>query len=442
MDLVKSRGGLLYLFSRASVDPGWFNVIVDSGFSLASSVTSLSPLSNAMGSTASTVVGSSLTGGQYLSAQAFELAPAQPRTGTPPSFLAKIRDALEDFAKRVWEHIKAKFKSDPTKTWIDRAGDWWPRVTTVINVILSQVASKAAPYFSGAVDIANGVVKTIKECFNRYRAYSLGDTIQINEGHPSAIVASIELAMNFAIGKGLWDTMKGAVSMGTDAAAPGAGAIFSLVASGCEVIAKVIHRLWETSGMRAFFTDCRDRYLAYSAVQTRVNENKYVPNAGAGDDGNFYSGISFGAWYRAAAYAIPCLSSLALCSGITGDKMMYLRMFEDEPLTALMSPAELKRAQDTFGRGVAYIDHLKQWSHQYLVDSGYKFQSNDPKDTMIANILKASTESKIPPLADIRTPLTVGRPNTLLTNLNGYDRSNLISLSAARAKFGGTSGTV
>jgi hypothetical protein len=417
-DLAHSRIGLLYLFSQTQVEAGWFKVIVESGFEVAGAVVGFNPLQDAMGNTGSNVAQGVVTGVSTISSQAFDMAPPPPRTTTPASFLDRVRAALMDFARMVWERITEKFKSDPTKTWIDKVEDWLPRIAKVVNVILGQVAASAAPFVGGAFDLASGIVATVRACRDRYQSYSLGQGVQMNTGHPAVIVASIERAMNFAIAKGLWDSLKGATSIATSAVAAGAGAIVSLVVSGCEVIAKVVHRLWETSKMKAFFADCGERYTAYTTAQA----------AGASDDaGLYHSGVAFGAWYRAAAYAIPCLSALALNSGITGDKMMYLRMFSDDSEGQVIS-------QDSFDRGVAYVDNLKSWSRDYLVAAGYKFTS---ANKMVDSILTASTADKIPPLTVIKTDPKISAPDVIMTRLNGYNRSGLISLSQARAKFGG-----
>ncbi|MFL5297775.1 MAG: hypothetical protein ACJ798_15465 [Phenylobacterium sp.] len=421
-DLAHSRMGLLYLFSRMKVEHGWFKVAIESGFEVAGAAVGFNPAQDAMGSTASALTGGGVGAGAFLSSQAFEMAPAPPRT-VPQGFLQQVLAALQDFARRVWAHIKSKFESDPTKSWIDKAETWWPHVTKVINLILSQVAASAAPFVSGAFDLAKGVKDTVSACYERYQTYSLGQGVTLNDGHPAVIVQSIERAMNFAIGKGLWDTLKGVTSITTSALAAGAGAIVSLVISGCEVIAKVVHRLWELSKMEAFFDDCADRYAKGKA-------------GGAADDGLTHSGVAFGAWYRRAAVALPCISALALCSGVTGDKMMYLQMFQDEKdlKSAAIDPAspEFKQRADDFSRGVTYIDNLKAWSRSYLVAAGYRFHS---EDKLVNAIAKASTESKVPPLTRIDT--SIGRPNPLTSYIGSHDPNSLISLEEARRKFGG-----
>ena len=119
--------------------------------------------------------------------------------------------------------------------------------------------------------------------------------------------------------------------------------------------------------MKAFFEDCKDRYQHYKSASL-ISDNDLL-----------HSGVAFGAWYRAAAYSLPCLSALALCSGMTGDKMMYLSMFKDQKDLAPAKPGEFMNpiSQSEFDRGVAYIDNLKATAQGYLSDSGFKFSSTD-----------------------------------------------------------------
>ena len=430
-DLAHSRVGLLYLFSKTEVERNLFKIFVESSFEIADAVTGFDPVGDAMGDTAGTITELGLTGGSMLSSEAIDRissrGPSQAAQRVP-SLLQRIRAVFESFARDVWASITEKFTYDATRSWNDRFEDWWPRITGLINFIVDKVASNAAPFVSGGIDLFNGVRATAQACHARYKTYSMSKGVVLNDGHPAVIVDAINGAMNFAIGKGLWDVLKSAGQITADALGGIAGPILSLVTSCCEVIIKVIHRLWEISKMRSFFEDCRERYAAYQAAQA---------SGRADTDAFYHSGVAFAAWYRGGASALPCLSFLALNSGITGDKMAYLNMFSDGFKALNEGPAGNKaafeQAADTFQRGVAYIDELKARSRDFLVAAGYEFRSDTE---LVANILKACTASKVPPLADIKIGPVISRPDVLQTRLNGYNRSNLIPLSQARLKFG------
>jgi hypothetical protein len=78
------------------------------------------------------------------------------------------------------------------------------------------------------------------------------------------------------------------------------------------------------------------------------------------------------------------LAMLALNSGICGDKMHFLQMFQDD--TRVISQA-------SFDAGVKYVDELKIWSSGYLKDAGFNFVSND---AMTTGLIKLATSHQDP----------------------------------------------
>ena len=370
-DLMHSRLGILYLFSEMEVESGLFEVIVSGGLNLAGNVANVGGTFTASqdGAALATAIGTELGSLQVISSEALKMEAKPPAASNPKlsSILNSIKTHLESFAKQIWDHLTSMFKKDANKSWIDFAGEWWSRITGVINAVLNQVAQSAAPFVGAAFDIVQGTAKTIKACYERYQTYTRAKGVDMNDGHPAVIVKSIERTMTLGIGEGLYQALKGAATVGATAASAGAGAILSIIVAGCELIAKVVYRLWEGSKMKAFFADCKDRYKHHKSA-SKIS-----------DDDLLHSGVAFGAWYRAAAYTLPCLSALALCSGMTGDKMMYLSMFKDQKDLVPVKPGEFMNpiSQSEFDRGVTYIDKLKKTSKGYLSDSGFKFSSTD-----------------------------------------------------------------
>jgi hypothetical protein len=370
-DLKHSRLGLLYLFSDMEVESGLFEVIVSGGLNLAGGAVSVGGAfaGSQAGTDLATAVATGVGGLQVISSEALQIEGGKPPASNNPklsAILNSIKTHLESFAKKIWDYLTSMFKKDANKSWINFAGDWWSRITGVINTVLNQVSS-AAPFVGAGFDIVQGTAKTVIACYERYQTYSRAKGVDMNDGHPAVIVKSIEQIMNLAIGEGLYQALKGAASAGAAAASAGAAAILSIVVAGCELIAKVVYRLWEASKMKAFFADCKDRYTHHKS-------------AGAiSDDDLLHSGIAFGAWYRAAAYALPCLSALALCSGMTGDKMMYLSMFKDQKDLVPVKPGEFMNpiSKSEFERGVPYIDKLKETAKDYLSSAGFKFSSTN-----------------------------------------------------------------
>lgn len=380
--LAHSRQGLIYLFSKIDVESGVGKVIVEGAFDLFDNVADIDAAkipeklaTAAKGAKVVTLKVMEQVGGK----------PAGPKPGAPQAqttLWEKIKKYLSDYAKKIFELLKAKYSDFYNSTSLEKFETIWGAVAKVVNGVAGKVFVSAAPLIGGAIDIATGIKDTTVACYHRYMAYSLGKGVVLNEGHPGVIASSIERAMNFGIGKGLYDTFKGAGNIAMQATSFGAATIVSVVIAGCELLAKVVYRLWETSGMKSFFDDCKKRWAA---------KDKIYENA-----------ADFTEWYSKAAAALPCLSALAINSGITGDKMSYLSMFTDGTQKVAIGQAK-------FDQGVGYIEKLKSWSVGYLETTGYEFDSTDP---LVLGLLKRVIASKKPVLTELFTKQGVN-PNVV-----------------------------
>ena len=367
--LADSRRGLIYLFNGVEVEMGMGKVLIEGVSSVFEGVADLPGVSIPSAVTKEVSL-------KALSMQGDKPVGPKPGASAPQiSLWEKIKQTFNEYAKKIYDLLKTQFSDFWNSTSLEKADTIWTYATKIVNMVSSNVLSSAIPFLGGAIDIANGIKDTTVACYHRYMAYSLGKGVVLNEGHPGVIAASIERAMNMGIGKGLYDTFKGAGKIAMEGASFGAASIVSLVITGCELIAKVIYRLYETSGMRSFFADCKARWTA----KDKIYEN----------------GPDYTYWYSKAAAALPCISALAINSGITGDKMMYLNMFTDGTQKTTIGQAK-------FDQGVAYVDKLKAWSGKYLEDSGYDFSS---RDSMVQALLKRVVASKKPVLTQISTKL-------------------------------------
>ena len=378
-----SRKGLIYLFSGIEVEMGMGKILLEGAFDVFGGISDLPGVS------VPDFVSKAAPGLQTISLKALEMAgggkAAGPKPGAPPAqrtLWERIKATFLDYAKKIYEYLKTKYADFVNSSATDKAETIWNYAQKIVNFVSNSVLSSAIPFLGAAFDIANGVKDTAVACYNRYTTYALGKGVVLNEGHPGVIAASIERAMNLGIGKGLYDTFKGAGNMAMQATSFGAASIVSLVISGCELIAKVIYRLWETSGMRSFFADCKKRWIAKDTI--------------------YESAPDFTQWYSKAAYALPCLSALAINSGITGDKMAYLSMFTDGTQKVAITQAK-------FDQGAGYVEKLKSWSLGYLEAADYGFDSTDP---LVKGLLKRVIASKKPVLTEIFTAKQVN-PNVV-----------------------------
>ncbi len=379
--LAHSRKGLVYLFSAVEVEMGMGKILIDGAFDLFDGIGDLPGVS------IPEVVSKAAGGAKKLSLKLIEsksdAKPVGPKMGAPPqqrTLWERIKETFLEYAKKIYNLLKTKYADFVNSSNSEKADTIWTYVQKIVNFVSSNVLSSAIPFLGASFDIVNGIKDTTVACYHRYMAYALGKGVVLNEGHPGVIAASIERAMNLGIGKGLYDTFKGAGNLAMQASSFGAASIVSLVITGCELIAKVIYRLWETSGMRTFFADCKKKWDAKDTI--------------------YESAPDFTEWYSKAAYALPCLSALAVNSGITGDKMAYLTMFTD-------GTQKVSITQAKFDQGVSYIEKLKSWSLSYLEDTGYDFDSTDP---LVKGLLKRVIVSKKPVLTEIFTSKQVN-PN-------------------------------
>jgi hypothetical protein len=398
-DLATSRQGLLYLFAKTHIEIGLVEtgkILIEGASDLVGGISGLqnSPISSqaaSITSKASKGAVLALTGaskiqdwrqGKQDAAEVAkhgipggQLPPPQfgpdPKPPEQQAWYRKVWEMFKSFVVKIWEWLKGKAKDFWMEPGWEKGVDIWNLLSKVATGIVGKVAANAVPFVSAGVNIINGIGSTVKGCYERYQAYTLGKNVELNAGHPGVIADSIKSSMNMMIGKGLYATFRGVGEVVAAAFTGGASAIIMLVVTGCEILAKLVQRIWEIVGMRSFFHTARDRYAKGDAGYKDVND--------------------FTLWYRKAATYLPCLSALAINSGITGDKMMYLMMFKDRGQREVIGQAE-------FNQGVEYLELLKDWSHDYLTQAGYDFTSPDAfVTTLLANTLK----SKKPILTNI-----------------------------------------
>jgi hypothetical protein len=399
-DLATSRQGLLYLFAKTHIEIGLVEtgkILVEGAASLVSGIADLqnSPISNkastitdytSQGVLKAVDIGGKIQDWREGKQNAAEIAKQgipggklpPPQFGPAPkppdkqTWYRQVYEVFKNFVLKIWDWLKGQARDFWMEPGWEKGVDVWNLLTKVATGIISKVAASALPFVSAGINIVNGIGATAKGCYDRYQAYTMGKGVELNAGHPGVIADSIKSSMNMMIGKGLYATFRGVGEVVAAAFTGGASAVIMLVVTGCEILAKLVQRIWEIVGMRSFFHTARDRYAKGEAGYSDVND--------------------FTLWYRKAATWLPCLSALAINSGITGDKMMYLMMFKDRGQREVIGQAE-------FNQGVEYLELLKDWSHDYLTQAGYEFTSPDAfVKTLLANTLK----SKKPVLTSIQ----------------------------------------
>ncbi|TVR61799.1 MAG: hypothetical protein EA422_12210 [Gemmatimonadales bacterium] len=334
--LENARLGVVYLLGNLQVDSNFFNLILEGGLSAAGGV-----LGYAGKSGEAMNLGTAMIPGNVILNAAEGAAYEARITPGTHTVAQKVRAWFEDFAKKVWETLKQKF-SDPGLT--------FAAVKNLVNVCMSVFLEKAAPFVSGGLDVAKGVVNTMDAAFVRFRAWHQGKKVELAKGHPTIVVDSIKRAMNMSLFEGLYQLMKGAGDLALSGASAGASMIVKVVVSLSEMLVKMIYRMFEISHMNKVFRQAGEFWRTRnsdSAIHKRPFE--------------------FTHWYRKSALNSPALAILTLNSGICGDKMVYLSMFTD-------AGREISTAE--FEEGARFIDNLKPWGAEYLGNSGFSFRSS------------------------------------------------------------------
>jgi hypothetical protein len=353
-DLVHSRLGVLYLFSHMSVNPKFFNIILEGGLSMTNSLVGYAGLSTADGGLANngamwttrtmppvmTAIGNDFIDGAWSSAQQHVVQPAM--RGKFESFSQAIRNWFEEFGRKLLDSLKAKWNCE-LPIGVAKA---------VTNSVCGAVLSvTTAGIVSGALDTTKGAIVSVDAAVTKFKAWRSGQNVLVAQGHPTTVVDSISRGMWMSLGEGLWQLLKGAANIGIAFGSAGAGLIAGIVIAGAELLAKVLYRLYEVFHMDRFFAEASEHW-----------RNRNLPTA------LHLQPWAFGRWYRHFALNTPALAVLTLNSGICGDKMIWLSMFRDDATPI---------ASADFQRGVQHLDSLKVWGVDYLKQAGFSFRGND-----------------------------------------------------------------
>lgn len=358
--LVHSRLGVLYLFGHLKADPKVFNVLLEGGLSLGGGL--LSGMGSAvkdggLGSTHAKNIALAkgpvmVAGGPLIAAgRSTDWKSTRQFSGQPGAmaqftdFMRSIEAWFREIAAKLIAEFKAKWKFElPVQT-----------VNAAVNTVCSAVG---AGIVSAGLDTAKGAVVTADAVFTRVRAWRLSKDVEFASGHPSMVVNTIHRAMSASIGEGMWQMLQGVAGMGLTAASMGAGMIVSMVVAAVEMLAKLFWRLYEVTQMNKFFGEAAEHW-----------RNRDTNNA------LHKQPFAFARWYRKHVLLAPALAILTLNSGICGDKMIYLSMFNDD---------QTPISSDEFSRGTASIENLKVWGARYLGDCGFSFSSeNDTADRLL-----------------------------------------------------------
>ena len=236
-------------------------------------------------------------------------------------------------------------------------------ITMLVKAAVGYVAKSCAPLVGGLIDIGRGIMSIISAAKDRIEVALLRARFDIMAGHPQALANAIESAMNWSIGAGIWTTLKGVASTSLMVVSAGASTIGNVVAAALEFITKTILRIRESTKMESVLNEAKHLYHESHQASTSTESTSIQPKAGS-----IVTNVEkFTEKYEEWCEASPCIPMITLNSGICGDLMQLMKMFDDTA-TGIVS-------QEMFDAAADYFTQLKQYGKNYLGSSGFEFTS-------------------------------------------------------------------
>jgi len=387
-DMVHARLGALYLFSRLECDDSIFSVALEGAIDVTTS-----SLDYAGVDYNQKVVGQAKSGASALVSQAEQRIRAregnktvkstQLMQGVPPPTSERllriwtmIRDKVLEYAQKIIAAIRAKLDSVKQRvmTAVENPGDAVIEnlpglLRKLVDALTSRFLAAAAPFIGAGLDVAKGIVNTLDAGVTKFEEWLASREVVLSSGHITVIVESIRRAMWMSVGAGLYDLLKGGLKLGMEFASYGAGAIVSLVSSIIEAVVKAVWKIIEISRLRKFFDEARELWDARKQADSLHKRP-----------------IAFNQWFKGYSLSLPVLPVLALNTGVTGNKMLFLQMYQSDGQVV---------SQPQFDKGVTYLDGLKDWGSTYLKDCGFSISSDDK---MVTGLL-AMAQTQAAPLS-------------------------------------------
>lgn len=290
-----------------------------------------------------------------------------------------VNQALENIATQVSKDMAA---SDASGSSNDETGfkealwDGAPGTLRVVcNILGAHFLSGALPFVSGSMSIANGLVDALYSGHARYKAYAHGRHAPVMPGYAQSIVGEIHRAMELRTCAGMYESFKGGTKIAVESLTAAAGSpVTSLVFAVMEALVSTTWKLYDIHRMQQFFAEAKHHFLIRQQPMSLYQRP-----------------VAFGRWFYRHAVGTPAISILALNSGVCGDKMRLLDMFDGGKHQ--IAPKDGEDIGDVhkerFIKASHYLDELKLWGQNYLEEVGYTFTTH-AKDDIRGELLKTN----------------------------------------------------
>ncbi|MFK8080537.1 MAG: hypothetical protein AB8B97_09655 [Granulosicoccus sp.] len=393
-EMEHARLGAVYLFSNLKCDDSLFSVALEGSLDLAKAALKYEDIDYNK-TAASVAAGAADQGVRRIESAILGREGKSPKTSStqllqavePPmserlrQIWQTIRDKVLEFSAKIIEAIEKKLNEirdkvstmakNPSDAIMDNLG---PILRKLVDALTSRFLSDAAPFIGAGLELVGGIIKTLDAGVTKFKEWLSGKEVMLAKGHITVIVESIQRAMTLSIGSGLFSTLKGGISLGSQFMTAGAAALVSLISSIIEAVVKTIWKMIEISRIRAFFKEAKGLW-----------ESKHSADA------LHKRPIAFNQWFKSYSLSLPVLSVIALNSGITGSRMTFLQMYKSD--STIIS-------QSQFDKGANYLDGLKNWGSEYLKDTGFSITSDDK---IVAGLLELAKNQTAPVSARSKT---------------------------------------
>jgi hypothetical protein len=274
------------------------------------------------------------------------------------TFFQSVHDKIVELVEWLWFKIVTNME-----TVIQLASTI---IQKIVLKVLEKVAAAAVPLVGAGIDVGRGIMQAIKGVKERLGAYFKRSKFVVRPGHPTEIADAIERQMNWAIGEGVYNAAKGGASIGLTVLAAGASggaaavatSILDAVAAGVEFATKIILRIVEGVGIQRFIERVKE------ACAAKDNGDPVRPAI-------VHDTRRFNELFSSGCDSSACIPMMTLNSGITGDQMMFMKMFDDTTAANMVS-------QEQFDAATHYFDQLKQFGRSYVKATGFRFSSHKP----------------------------------------------------------------
>jgi len=343
--MLKSRLGILYLFAHLGCDEGVFRFATNG-------LLDLNGKGEAKGKDARRDTESAAIG-----------APRPARDATEAAACTEVTKALRETSASLATAACSQSEDgldDSTTTHVTRMWDMIPGgQEAVCSYLAYKLMDEVSPFLSNSVHTVRGIRTAVQAASDRYALHVRGKAVVLVPGVPTSTIDGVKRAMDLSLAGDVYEVLKRGTVLAMEGLAPVvAGKIAEVAFSAVEALIAITRKVYELYRLRLFMHDAAAFWGQRDAV-TSLHRQPYA----------------FNRWYRKAALRVPAIPSLAMKSGLCGDKMHMLCMFTGEGEVI---------SQQRFDEGVLYIDKIKAWGTEYLAGCGYAFTS---KEKLVASAL-------------------------------------------------------